>query len=241
MNSKTTQAITRDTNKDVLSPTMRTIVCVKKAAYFATTMKTGLGASVSGEGNDEDDGLALVDVTDPESPEFQKLWLLYNTAFPQDERRSLFEHKLIQEDQRFHFAAIRYEGLTAGFLAYWELHDLLFIEHFAIEPEFRSEGIGSRVIEDLQYEADRMIVLDVEPEDESVNAVRRVHFYEKHGFRYCRKPVVLPTYWSAKPIPSNLMVWAPNNSKLTQKQILDSISRGIYHINVVHKNLRRSV
>ena len=241
MDSKTTQAIARDTNKDVLSPSKRTGVSVKKDAYFATHMKTGLGASVSGEGNDQDDGLALVDVTDPESPEFQKLWLLYNTAFPQDERRSLFEHKLVQVDPRFHFAAILYEGLTAGFLAYWELHDLLFIEHFAIEPEFRSEGIGSRVIEDLQYEADRMIVLDVEPEDESVNAVRRVHFYEKHGFRYCRKPVVLPTYWSAKPIASNLMVWAPNNSKLTQKQILESISRSIYHIHVARKPMQRSV
>lgn len=241
MDSKTTQAIARDTHKAVWSPIRRTFAYVKKAAYFATNMKTGLGASVSGEGNDQDDGLALVDVTDPESPEFQKLWLLYNTAFPQDERRSLFEHKLVQDDPRFHFAAIRYEGLTAGFLAYWELHDLLFIEHFAIEPEFRSEGIGSRVIEDLQYEADRMIVLDVEPEDESVNAVRRVHFYEKHGFRYCHKPVVLPTYWSAKPIASNLMVWAPNNSKLTQKQILESISRSIYNIHVARKPLQRSV
>ncbi len=197
--------------------------------------------SLSGEGIDSDDGLAFVDVTDPKSPEFNKLWLLYNTAFPQDERRSLYEHKLVQADPRFHFAAIRYEGLTAGLLAYWELHDMMFIEHFAIEPEFRSEGIGSRVIEDLQYEADKMIVLDVEPEDESLNAVRRVHFYEKHGFRYCRKPVVLPTYWFAKPITSNLMVWAPNNSKMTQKQILDSISRSIYHMTIGRKHLRKSV
>lgn len=204
-------------------------------------MKTDIGVSVSGEGIDQDDGLALVDVIDPESPEFNKLWLLYNTAFPQDERRSPYEHSLVQADPRFHFAAIRYEKLTAGFLAYWELHDLLFIEHFAIEPEFRSEGIGGRVIEYLQYEADRMIVLDVEPEDVSFDAVRRVRFYEKHGFRYCRKPVVLPTYWFAKPITSNLMVWAPNNSKLTQKQILDSISRSIYHLSVGRKHLRKSV
>ena len=77
-----------------------------------------------------------------------------------------------------------------------------------------------------------MIVLDVEPEEESPAAARRVRFYERHGFRYCRRSVELPTYWFAKPLVSHLMVWSPNNAKLTQKQIMSVIRRGIYNLDV---------
>ena len=199
-------------------------------AFFARLMKTDAPVSVVPSRDDDDDALAIVDVNDTESPEFQKLWLLYNTSFPKDERRSLLEHEMVQDDPRFHFAAIHYEGLTVGLLGYWHLHDMIFIEHFAISPEFRSEGIGGRTIEHLQYYADCKIVLDVEPEYESSDAHRRVRFYTKHGFRYCKKTVVLPTYWFAKPIASNLMVWSPNKAHQTQKQILDDICRCIYGV-----------
>jgi len=188
-----------------------------------------------------DEGITLVDITCSESIEFKKLWLLYNTAFVQDERRSLLEHERVHKDSRFHFSAIRYDGFTAGLLAYWELNDMLFVEHFAVDPEYRSMGIGSRVIETLQDDADRMIVLDVEPEQSSADAFRRVHFYRRHGFRYCRESVMLPIYWFAKPVQSNLMVWTPNHVKLTQKQMLACICRGIYRMDSGYKRKRRSV
>lgn len=189
----------------------------------------------------DDEGISLVDITCSESVEFKKLWLLYNTAFGQDERRSLLEHERAHNDSRFHFSAIRCDGRTAGLLAYWELNDMLFVEHFAVDPEFRSKGIGSRVIETLQYDADRMIVLDVEPEQSSTDAFRRVHFYRRHGFRYCRESVMLPIYWFAKPVLSNLMVWTPNHVKLTQKQMLACIRRGIYRTDSGYKRRCRSV
>ena len=181
---------------------------------------------------DADDGLSVVDVRDPRSSEFRRLWMIYNTSFPEDERRSLLEHELLLDDPRFHFAAICDEGEAVGLVSYWELHDLLFIEHLAIAPEHRSAGYGGRALEHLQYYADRMIVLDVEPEEESPAAARRVRFYERHGFRYCRRSVELPTYWFAKPLVSHLMVWSPNNAKLTQKQIMSVIRRGIYNLDV---------
>lgn len=191
--------------------------------------------------DDEDEGITLTDVTCSDSDEFKKLWLLYNTAFLQDERRSLMEHERVHTDSRFHFAAIRYGARTAGLLAYWELHDMLFVEHFAVDPEFRSMGIGSRVIETLQYDSDRMIVLDVDPEHVSIDARRRVRFYRRHGFRYCRESVTLPMYWFAKPVASNLMVWAPNHVKLTQKQMLACIHRGIYQPDFRCKRPRRLI
>lgn len=232
MNSDNSAIAIRNTRDDRLSRSIKMAGRVATAMYYATQMKLDVRTSITGEGSEDDDGLAIIDIDDPESPEFVKLWLLYNTTFPQDERRSLLEHKLLMDDKRFHFSAIHYEGLTVGLVAYWELHDMLFIEHFAVAPEFRSEGIGGRAIEHLQYYADRKIVLDVEPEDESNEAVKRVRFYEKHGFRYCKKPVVLPTYWFAKPIASNLMVWSPNKAILTQKQILEDIRRGVYDLAV---------
>jgi GNAT superfamily N-acetyltransferase len=232
MNSDNSAIAIRNTTDDRLARSIRMAKRMAPESYYAIHMMLDAKASFTGEGSEEDDGLAIIDLDDPESPEFQKLWLLYNTTFPQDERRSLLEHKLLLNDPRCHFSAIHYEGLAVGLVAHWELHDMIFIEHFAVAPEFRSEGIGGRAIEHLQYYADRKIVLDVEPEEESADACKRVHFYERHGFRYCKKPVVLPTYWFAKPIASNLMVWSPNKANLTHKQIIEDIRRGIYDLAV---------
>ena len=193
-------------------------------------INAGLVVPVTGSGDYDDDEMTFVDIHDPESPEFKRLWLLYNTSFPEDERRSLLEHELVMDDPRFHFSAIRRKGVTVGLLAYWLLHDMFFIEHFAICPESRSAGIGGKVIEQLQYYADRKIVLDVEPKNDSTDTYRRVRFYEKHGFRYCPKPVVLPSYWFAKPIASNLMVWSSNKTNLTQRKIVEDIRKSIYSI-----------
>ena len=203
----------------------------KTAAFFTLQQKMQVADPATRIG-DADDGLSIVDVRDSQSPEFQQLWMIYNISFPEDERRSFFEHERLLDDPRFHFGAICDEGVPVGLVSYWELHDMLFVEHLAIAPEHRSEGYGGRALEHLQYYADRMIVLDVEPEDDSPDAARRVRFYEHHGFRYCRRSVELPTYWFAKPVVSNLMVWAPYNAKPTQNQILRMIRRGIYNLDV---------
>ncbi|NLB68791.1 MAG: GNAT family N-acetyltransferase [Lentisphaerae bacterium] len=174
--------------------------------------------------------IRFADLRNKNSFDFRRLWILYNTAFPHDERRSLLEQELVMKDPRYHFAAILHRGTTVGLLAYWLLHEMFFIEHFAINPECRSAGIGGKVINQLQYYADRKIVLDVEPKNESVDTERRVHFYEKHGFRYSPKPVVLPSYRFAKPVASHLMTWSPNKVFHTQKQIVENIRRCVYHI-----------
>lgn len=205
---------------------------VRTAAFFTPQDKIE-AADVAARIGEADDGFDIVDVRDPQSPEFQRLWMIYVISFPEDERRSRFEHEQLLDDPRFHFGAICGEGLLVGLVSYWELHDMLFVEHLAIAPEHRSEGYGGRALEHLQYYADRMIVLDVEPEDESPDAARRVRFYERHGFRYCRRSVELPTYWFAKPLVSHFMVWSPNNAKLTQKQIMRVIRRGIYNLDRV--------
>ena len=203
----------------------------KTAAFFMPQDRLG-AADPAARIADVDDGLDIVDVRDPFTPEFNRLWMIYTTSFPEDERRSFLEHELLLDDSRFHFGAICDEGLPVGLASYWELHDMLFVEHLAIAPEHRSAGYGGRALEHLQYYADRMIVLDVAPEDDSPDAARRVRFYERHGFRYCRRSVELPTYTLAKPAVSHLMVWAPNHAKLTQKQMMRVIRRGIYNLDV---------
>ncbi len=216
---------------------------VFSAPYAGVRGETGLSRIEPEFGRDRADAdtLTFVDVPGVDSPEFVRLWMLYNTAFVQDERRTLLEHRRIHDDPRFHFSAIRVGARTAGLLAFWELRDMVFVEHFAIEPEFRSQGIGSRVVGLLQDEADRMIVLDVEPEASSDDALRRANFYRRQGFRYCRESVVLPRYWKAKPVPSNLMVWTPNHARLTQKQMLACIRQAIYGMGAGPKSPRQPI
>ncbi|MGI5868930.1 MAG: GNAT family N-acetyltransferase [Kiritimatiellia bacterium] len=231
MNSKASVLAAHSRRQSRFDNPLNRLACAQTAALF-TLNDTMEAVSPPICAGDEDEGLSIVDIRDAQTPAFRKLWMIYNLSFPEDERRSFLEHERLLDDPRFHFGAICDEGVVVGLVSHWELHDMLFIEHLAIAPEHRSAGHGGRALEHLQYYADRMIVLDVEPAEESPIAARRVRFYMRHGFRYCHRSVELPTYWFAKPAPSHLMVWAPNNVKLTQKQIMSMICRGIYNLDV---------
>ena len=59
---------------------------------------------------------------------------------------------------------------------------MLYVEHFATNPELRGQGIGSDALNMLMELADKPVVLEVEPEDSNPLASRRIGFYRRHGF-----------------------------------------------------------
>ena len=61
----------------------------------------------------------------------------------------------------------------------WPMTDALFLEHFAVNPALRSQGLGGRILEELKKQTDCPLVLEAElPETDW--ARRRLGFYARH-------------------------------------------------------------
>lgn len=104
-------------------------------------------------------------------PEIEKLYL---QAFPPEERRTWNPRP-----KGLHLYRIMSEaGEFLGFITTWQLpEEITYIEHFAILPRLRGQGIGSEVLGQLCGN----ILLEVELPENS-EARRRIDLYSRHGF-----------------------------------------------------------
>lgn len=128
----------------------------------------------------------VCDITDVNDPILNKIKALYMSSFPEEERRpweSVLD--MIANSSPFFFlkAIIGEKDDFLGFYSSWNLPGVLYIEHFAIDPEYRSTGIGSAIITDVVAVAEpRSVVVEVELPGSSPEADRRISFYERNGF-----------------------------------------------------------
>jgi len=129
---------------------------------------------------------------------------LYEASFPPEERRNLTAQQALMNNGALRLGVLDNDGIYAGFIFYWELTSFTFIEHFAIVPALRGSGIGSAVMRLIGQQHPRM-VLEVEP-PHTLNAQRRIHFYEASGFRAYDFSYLQPPYQiGASPVPMLLM------------------------------------
>lgn len=127
----------------------------------------------------------------PDHPCLSELLSLYLSAFPHEERRDTPALLSMLGETGMHFAAITSRGL-AGLAIYWKFDRFLYLEHLAIMPERRREGIGQKTLEVLQKEG-LPILLEVEiPYDET--SARRTAFYKQAGFSPLSIPYFQPPY-----------------------------------------------
>ena len=83
---------------------------------------------------------------------FSNLFNLYTLSFPPMERRTWagLEYELNYE-KRFYVHALIQEGTFVGLFNYWKFDRFMYIEHLAIIPKLRSQGIGSEAIKLSKY------------------------------------------------------------------------------------------
>ena len=106
---------------------------------------------------------------------------LYESAFPKQERRDWEEEETLLQTNKLILLLIEYEGIFAGFLFCWPLHNFHFIEHFAVLPELRGNHIGRTVIAQLQDHLGALVLEATPPNDGT--SMRRLRFYENAGFQ----------------------------------------------------------
>lgn len=129
--------------------------------------------------------------------EMEQLLKLYVEAFPPEERRPL--EQMPPDDEAFELYAIADDGLLTA----WKFDGYTYVEHFAVYPDKRDNGVGTKALAALSGP----VILEVEPPESGEAARRRIAFYERNGFRQIDYDYMQPAYSPGLPtIPMKLMV-----------------------------------
>ena len=118
-----------------------------------------------------------------EAPILKQFLLLLEQAFPPYERRERDGQLALMDNPFYRIRTLQKDGKILGFMAVWMLEGMIFLEHFAVDADIRSNGIGGRMLDELKEEAQkggRELILEAElPTDDLTK--RRIAFYRRHG------------------------------------------------------------
>ena len=125
---------------------------------------------------------------------FSNLFTLYTLAFPPAERRTWagLEYELNYE-KRFCANALILDGEFVGLFNYWNFERFCYIEHLAISPKFREQGLGSEAMGIFMEQTKLPVILEVEMPN-NIIASRRILFYERLGFSILSHTYAQPPY-----------------------------------------------
>ncbi len=112
--------------------------------------------------------------------EFPFVHSLMKLSFPPAEFRTYAEALALLDNPNYNVLAAEEDGVIQAFIAEWALKEIHFVEHFAVNPQARGQGLGTRIMRDYLAQTDSVII-EVEAEDTLI-AKRRIAFYERLGF-----------------------------------------------------------
>ena len=110
-----------------------------------------------------------------------QMFKIMKEAFPRSELRPYSEQEKLFNTGKYKIIINEDSGIVRGFLNFWCLNNINFIEYIAVKSEFRGMGIGSEMIKRYLSENTRPTVLEVEIPLDGMKE-RRIKFYERLGF-----------------------------------------------------------
>ena len=119
-------------------------------------------------------------ILSPAHPLFEASLSLLEAAFPPEERRFRADHIRFLQKPDFHCCALTEDGSFCGILFYWEAEAFLFLEHFAMLPHLRGQGLGAKALSLLKG-LRKPVILEIEPPCDGMTK-RRYGFYRRNGF-----------------------------------------------------------
>lgn len=142
---------------------------------------------------------------------------IYTQSFPAEERRPWSDFMFFEtekdiktEEPQTHprlmavcISEDRRNWLPIGMFSYWEIGKIMYVEHFAVDPDYRGRGIGDSIFQAMRvYAGERGLttVLEVEPaDDRKPETLRRIEFYRRHGLEVVDTDYVQPPYGTDLP------------------------------------------
>lgn len=158
--------------------------------------------------------------------DFDKVFQIMELSFPEDEHRTYEEQKELLNNSLYQIYILPDESgeNIKAFVAVWEFDEMVYIEHLAVNPEFRNGGLGAMILQELISRSEKQICLEVEPPKETM-AIRRIGFYERNGFFLNEYDYMQPAISKGrKPIPLLIMT----SGRKISKEEFDRIRTVLY-------------
>lgn len=160
-----------------------------------------------------------------EKKDFDTIFSLMEVSFPKDEYRTRDEQLALFDRPQYRVYLYCVEGAIRGFAAVWTLDGVCFLEHLAVDPRFRSHGIGGRILRELLALYGGRVCLEVElPETEL--AVRRIGFYERLGFSLNRYPYLQPAMSKGQ---NAVPLWIMTSWGRIEREEFETLRDLLYH------------
>lgn len=163
--------------------------------------------------------------------EFDKIFSILENSFPPDEYRTYEDQKVLLNNPNYTVYVIPDDksDCIKAFITVWKFEDFAFIEHFAVNPVYRNQGLGSLILRETMNLLQCQICLEVELPETDL-AKRRIGFYERNGFFVNHYPYIQPSYAKDKqPIPLLIMTSGNCISNDQFDNVQKTIFREVYH------------
>jgi ribosomal protein S18 acetylase RimI-like enzyme len=131
-------------------------------------------------------------------PRFAEFWSIYEHSFPLCERRDLSRQETIFQNPTYRLEAWLEEDQLIGFIGWWSHPHFTYVEHYAINPNLKSKGHGTRLLKEWMAGTPTPIVLEIEPVTDETTR-RRLNFYRKLSFVETSFPHRHPAYHRGLP------------------------------------------
>jgi len=111
---------------------------------------------------------------------YKAFYDFYFTSFPIHEQRNEQQQIYAFGQEAYHLDCCILDDKVAGFIAYWDFNDLIYIEHLAVNPEMRGKNIGTGMLSEF-IKKDKPVILEIDPLVDEVSR-KRLQFYQRLGF-----------------------------------------------------------
>lgn len=163
--------------------------------------------------------------------DFEHVWTIMEESFPIDERRTCEGQKKVLDNIHYQLYGCKIANNVAAFFAVWKFVDFAFVEHFAVDPNYRNGGIGAKLLQELLHSLNVPVVLEVEPPNTEMSQ-RRIKFYERNGFALNSYTDYIQPALSEKgsEIPLMIMTYPKEVSREQYEHIRDMLYHEVYHV-----------
>lgn len=165
-----------------------------------------------------------------EEDEFKQLYELMEDSFPQSEIRTFESQQKLLNNPLYTVYVLREDREILAFFAEWQNDSYRFLEHLAVNKNYRSRGLGSKTLQLYHDLSDKPVVLEVEPPNDETQ-IRRVKFYEKNGYHLSSygyiQPVINDGYDG---IPLVLMTYPELLDNNELNKVKDWLDQTVYNV-----------
>jgi len=159
--------------------------------------------------------------------EFEQFYALMELSFPKSERRSRKGFlELCKKCPYYKIYTLFDNQQLIAFLTVWEFEEFTFGDHFAVLPQLRNGGVGSKLLSWVKNSSKTPFIIEVELPETEISQ-RRINFYLRHGFIICDFDYLLPPMQEGcSALPMKIMSYPA----LLTKEQFEPLKKLIYNI-----------